>query len=137
MPLHLAVCSCNVFKLALVNQKKDMRTLSVLLLMTLVTAFTCRKTESEEDRYTTYSYKQTQCADPWQAGSGSGDSLTIVKVTNYLTAAGLHVARVQIKADDIAAVCLACQCKTGKTIYVTSFSDDSTKARFLRLGFQQ
>ena len=114
-----------------------MRILSVLLLMILVTAFTCRKSEREENSYATYSYKQTQCADPWQTGSASSDNQTITNVTNYLKAEGLYVAGVQVKADDIAAVCLACQCKTGKTIYVTSLSDHSTKAKFLRLGFQQ
>lgn len=114
-----------------------MRILSVLLLMMLVTAFTCRKSNRENDGQKTYSYKQTQCADPWQTGSASNDNQTITSVTNYLKSEGLYVGGVQIKADDIGAVCLACTCKTGKTIYVTSLSDDSTKAKFLRLGFQQ
>jgi len=113
-----------------------MRILSVLFLMMMVTAFTCRKTEREQSGYATYSYKQTQCADPWQTGSASNDNHTITNVTNYLKAAGLHVVSVQIKSEEAAAVCLACHCKSGKVIYVTSLGDDSTKAKFLQLGFQ-
>jgi hypothetical protein len=110
-----------------------MRTLQGLLLFVLITAFTCRKTVQEET-YTIYSYKQTQCADPWQ--NSVTDSITLANVSNYLAAQGLHVASLQIKTDDVAAVCLACQCKTGKTIYVTSYNNDSTKTKFLALGFQ-
>ena len=111
-----------------------MHKLPVFLLFVLVTAFTCRKT-AEEDQYATYTYKQTQCADPWQ--NSQTDSITLVNVSTYLATQGLHVASLQIKLDDVAAVCLACQCKTGKTIYITSHNNDSTRAKFLSLGFQQ
>jgi hypothetical protein len=114
-----------------------MRFLPVLLLTVLVSAFTCSKAKNEDERLVVYFYKQTQCADAWQTGSASNDNQTITSVTNYLKAEGLYVAGVQIKADDTSAVCLACTCKTGKTIYVTSLSDDNTKAKFLQLGFQQ
>lgn len=115
--------------------KKDMRILTLLLLSILVTAFTCRKTAQDENEYTTYYYKQTQCADPWQRGAN--DNLTLKNVSDYLTAQGLHVESLEIKADDVAAVCLACQCKTGKTIYVSSYNNDGTKTKFMALGFQQ
>lgn len=121
--------------LSLSGEKKTMRKLPVLLLAVLVTAFTCKKTTQEEEQLSTYSYKQTQCADAWQ--NSVTDSITLAHVTSYLAAQGLYVASLQIKADDVAAVCLACQCKTGKTIYVTSYNNDSTKTKFLALGFQQ
>lgn len=112
-----------------------MRTLSLMLLVMLVTAFTCRKTNPGEDEYITLSYKQTQCADPWR--TGATDSLTLANVSTYLAAQGLYVASLQIKTDDVASVCLACQCKTGKTIYVSTLNSDSIKTKYLALGFQQ
>jgi hypothetical protein len=116
-------------------KKRDMRILIILLLVVLVTAFTCRKNDQTEDQYATFYYKQTQCADPWQ--TGSTDNATLSNVSKYLTAQGLYVASMQIKTDDVGAVCLACQCKTGKTIYISSYDTDSVKTKFLALGFQQ
>jgi hypothetical protein len=112
-----------------------MRLVLIFFLVVLITAFTCNKKDLGEDQYTTFYYKQTQCADPWK--TDSNDSGTLVNVSNYLTAQGLYVGSIQIKADDIAAVCLACQCKTGKTIYVSTLNSDSIKTKFRDLGFQQ
>ena len=111
-----------------------MRILIVLVLFVIAGAFRCEK-DLGEDQYTTFYYKQTQCADPWQ--TGPNDSATLVNVSAYLKNLGLYVSGINIKADGTAEICAACVCKTGKTIYVSSFNSDSTKARYLRLGFQQ
>lgn len=111
-----------------------MRTLLVLIMFVFTGSVTCKK-DLGEDQYTTFYYRQTQCADAWQ--TGATDSVTIVNVSNYLKGLGLYYAGINIKADSPAQVCLACTCLTGKTIYASTFNDDSTKARYLRIGFKQ
>ncbi|HUC81756.1 MAG TPA: hypothetical protein VMR70_12625 [Flavisolibacter sp.] len=111
-----------------------MRFLPALFLFLIVTAFTCRKTAQKEDQYALYAYKQTQCADAWQ--NSTTDSITVANVAAYLASQSLPVMSLRIKADEVASVCSACQCKTGKTIYVMSSDDGVTKAKFQALGFQ-
>ena len=113
-----------------------MRILLAFLLILMVIAFACRKTELvEEQQYATFYYNQTQCADPWR--TGTTDSQTLANVSAYLAAQGLHVGNIEIKQNNIEAVCLACQCKTGKIIYVTTLVNDATKAKYLEIGFRQ
>jgi hypothetical protein len=96
-------------------------------------AAACTKERTCKDDFTTLKYLQTGCADPWQ--NSFSDSFTIANVTTYLLSQGLFVDSVFIKKDTPAQVCLACNCKTGKTIYVTTLNDSITKAKFTQIGF--
>ncbi len=93
-----------------------MRTLLILVPFLMAATFACNKSEKKigENEYVTLSYKQTSCSDPWM-NTGS-DSLTLVNVASYLNSSGLYVASLNIKFDGSPEVCLACPCKTGKTI---------------------
>ena len=88
-----------------------------------------------KDSYTNFYYKQTYCADPWP--TGNTDSITLVNVAGYLKSLNLYIAGLSIKLDDNIEMCLACTCKTGKTIYVATLKSDSLKARYIRAGFKQ
>jgi hypothetical protein len=92
----------------------------ILLLVTLTALFTYSCTKKKTIEYVTVSHQQTGCSDPW--GAGSTDSSTLVKAGHYLDSLGLYYAALLIRADGQAEVCQACFCKTGKTIYVTTFS---------------
>lgn len=86
------------------------------------------------DEYITLKYQQTSCSDPWT--NAASDSLTKANIAAYLNAAGLYIAGLEIKQDGIAETCLACFCKTGKTIYVSTFNNEVTRAKYLQIGFK-
>ncbi len=112
-----------------------MRTLSILAIFMIVTVFACTKDEPiGENEYVTLSYKQTSCSDPWM--NTSSDSLTLVNVANYLNGVQLYFASLNIKLDGPIELCLACPCKTGRTIFVSTLNSDSLKARYERIGFK-
>ncbi len=108
------------------------RLLPVLLLVFI--AMACTRETLIGDKYVTFAYSQTGCADPW--GSQPSDSLTLVKVADYLTAANLYIASLGIRADGTTEICQACSCKTGKVIYVSTLDSDSLRAQYTRIGFR-
>jgi hypothetical protein len=95
--------------------------------------FACKK-HLLSDQYITLSYQQTYCADPWM--NQADDSLTLKNVAAYLNSASLYVAGLSIKQETSLVSCAACNCKTGKIIYVTTLDADSLKAKYQRLGFK-
>jgi len=112
-----------------------MKLLASLVFLIFI-AIACQRDEPiGKDSYTSFYYKQTYCADPWP--TGSTDSITLVNVTSYLNSQNLYIAGLSIKLDGNIELCLACTCKTGKTIYVSTLNSDSLKARYIRAGFKQ
>lgn len=108
----------------------------VLTLVSVATLaiVSCTKRSLNEDKYVTLSYKQTFCSDPWT--NLPVDSLTLINITTYLNASSLYIAGLSIKQETTADLCSACTCKTGKTIYVTTFDNDDLKAKYNRIGFK-
>lgn len=102
------------------------------LLLTLVLLTSCRR--EHVDKYVTLAYHQTFCADPWT--NAATDSVTLKNVATYLDASSIYIAGLYIKQGTSIVSCTACNCQTGKTIYVTTFENDSMKARLVRIGFQ-
>jgi hypothetical protein len=87
-----------------------------------------------DKEFITLSYQQTMCSDPWKtAGS---DSLTLVNVADYLKAADIHIAGLNIKHDGTKLVCEACNCKTGKVIYVSTLNSETLKEKLMKIGFK-
>jgi hypothetical protein len=110
----------------------------LLALFIGTTAFTCNKNEnilSKEpgDSLLTFSYAQTQCADPWPASAD--DNVTAQNVRRFLDSAGVPVSSVNIKKTALEATCLACTCPSGKIIYVTAPNTQEVKARIKELKF--
>jgi len=106
------------------------------ILFSIVTIAACTKNKPlGEKQYVTVIYKQTFCSDPWV--TGSNDSLTLINVANYLDSSGLYVAGLTIKQDGTSEACQACNCKTGKTIYVSTFNTKNLKVKYMRIGFEQ
>jgi hypothetical protein len=114
-------------------QTTDMRIIIVATFLLITSG--CTKEPIGKHEYLNFYYKQTSCADPW--GLGSSDSLTLVKVANYLNSSNLYIASLTIRNDDIAEMCLACTCKTGKTIYASTLNTDSLRAQYSRIGFKE
>lgn len=85
------------------------------------------------DRYITLSYKQTYCSDPWT--NAASDDQIIQNVAGYLSSHNLYFAALNIQKNADPEACQSCGCKTGKTIYVTTFDSDSLRARYSRIGF--
>src|SRR5215203_584436 len=100
-----------------------MKTALVFFSLLTLALFACSKKTLIEDRYVTLSYSQTFCSDPWV--NLAVDSLTLINVANYINTSGLYIAGLNIKQEAQPDVCNACTCKTGKTILVTTFDDDS------------
>ena len=99
-----------------------------IILLAVIT-FSCTK---KPIQYVSLSHKQTICADQWPGGSN--DSLTLVNVAHYLDSLGLYIAGLSIKLENSPESCTTCTCKTGKTIYVSTF--ENLKDRYLIAGFQ-
>lgn len=105
-----------------------------LIIVTII-LFSCNKEKlTGKDEYVTLSYQQTFCADAWT--TGSSDSLTLHNLSDYLVSAGLYIASLNIKLVDNPQTCYACNCKTGKVIYVSTLNSDSLKAKYNRIGFR-
>lgn len=107
-----------------------MRVISFLIILLTPIIFSC--TKKTPIQYVSLSHKQTICADLWL--TGSSDSLTLVNVAHYLDSLGLYIASLLIKLDNSPESCTACTCKTGKTIYVSTF--ENLKDSYLTAGFQ-
>ena len=109
---------------------------NIVILFSLFTFIiaSCSKKSLLEDKYVTLSYKQTACADPWR--NVAVDSLTLINVADYINASDLYIASLIIKQETQPEACDACGCKTGKIIYVTTFDNDSLKAKYSRIGFK-
>ena len=112
-----------------------MRTKIILLGFVVMSLAACKKSgRIGENEYVTLTYKQTSCADPWiNAGT---DSLTLINIANYLNSSGLYIASLSIKQDGPPETCLACVCKTGKTIFVSTLNSETMKAKYLLVGFR-
>lgn len=113
-----------------------MRILFCLLLLVITSAWTCNK-DSEvvaAKPLPTYTYAQTQCADPWP--TSPNDSLTAENVRQYLKERSVTVSFVSVKKTSEAATCMACTCPSGKTIYIGA-SDEATTVKLLnQIGFK-
>ena len=118
----------------IVNLKSRMKKILALLFLTTLTIIACKKDRSNTDKYITLRYEQTYCADSW--ATGENRDFLLKSITNYLKSEGLYVASVNIKQEREPEICLACSCKTGKTIYVTTLDSEDVKARYLELGFK-
>lgn len=112
----------------------------LLALFVITTAFTCNKNETllsekqnEAVGFLTFSYAQTQCADPWP--SSADDNVTAQNVRRFLDSAGVPVSSVNIKKTSLEATCLACTCPSGKVIYVTAPNTQEVRARIKELKF--
>jgi hypothetical protein len=96
--------------------------------------FACKKNKIIRDDYISLGYHQTQCSDAW--ATGTTDSITLVNVANYLNTQNIYFAGLSIKQVNPADLCLACTCKTGKIIYVSTFYDNTMKQKYQALGFK-
>ena len=111
-----------------------MRKLLAFLLFITLAGASCKKSEPMITKYITLGYRQTYCADPWPMGAN--DTQTLENVADYLEAEGLHVASLNMKQETSPDICLACHCKTGKTIYASILDGESLKAKYQEIGFK-
>lgn len=96
----------------------------------------CTKDPMIGNHFTTYTYAETQCSDPW--GRAATDSLTLRNLSAYLTARKIEFMNLGIQKTDSAQVCNACICKTGNQLSVTFLGlKDSTVSRMQQLGFNR
>lgn len=107
-----------------------------MLLFVLTAAFTCSKDSKivDGELMTTYTYAQTQCADPWQ--TSQNDETTGRNVRQYLESKYVEVGWVRIERTSDGATCLACSCPSGKTIFVGAPKDENTRKALEKLGFK-
>jgi hypothetical protein len=82
----------------------------------------------------TLSYQQTFCADPWQ--NGASDTATLNNVSAYMNANKIYFSDINIKKESEAQLCMACTCKTGKTIYITTEDSEPVIDKLKNIGFQ-
>ncbi len=98
--------------------KKLLFSLSFLTLICL--SFSCGKETSVNDL--SFSYKETQCAEPWQLGNyepGAEAHKTVV--STYLTdSLNIEFEALEIKKENDGAACQACTCENGYVIRLKS-----------------
>jgi len=94
---------------------------STLIISALLCLNSCSKNELQPDimivKTTTYSYNETQCADPWQQFDGAYDLTPEERVLVYFESLDIEVSNIDFQplAGDIA-VCQACVCPSGNII---------------------
>lgn len=110
----------------------EKRLLPVLLLCTVLA---CTPGEPVlMDKYVTFFYNQTACADAWP--TAQTDSETLANLSAYLVANNLYVGSMDIRHDGTTEICYACSCKTGKVIYVTTLDSDKMRESYQELRFE-
>lgn len=103
-----------------------------LLFLVLISLEACQ--ENGNPNYMEFYWEQTGCADPWAVNTSSSQKSLKTAVEAYLKDEGVVGARfTSIETEWIGAVCFACNCKTGKWIYVSA--PLSQKEKLLELGF--
>lgn len=108
----------------------------LLVVLAMFTLIACQKEPLDGNHFTTYTYAETQCSDPW--GRGTTDSLTMQNLSAYLTAHRIDFLTLGIQKTDSTQVCNACTCKTGNQLSVTFLAlNDSTVFKMQQLGFQK
>lgn len=111
-------------------KRNNIRIILFLLILLSSVIFSCTKMIG--DKFVVLSHKQTICADSWPMAIN--DSLTLLNVANYLNSLPLFYYALSIKLENSPDLCTACTCKTGKTIYVTTF--EYLKSSYQIVGFQ-
>ncbi|MGB1216622.1 MAG: hypothetical protein ACPG5P_02030 [Saprospiraceae bacterium] len=84
-----------------------------------ISIFACKENED-----VWYTYSETYCADAWETGSGSEETVVLESVENYLESKGVRVAEVDLNDMEVGATCMACTCLSGRIIRVRSTSGD-------------
>jgi hypothetical protein len=103
---------------------------AITFIVLFATIFACSK--KTPMKYSSFSYEQTYCSDQW--GTHPSDSLTLIKLGQYLDSLSLYRAGLDIKQQSQPQLCNACNCKTGKVLYVTTF--ETEKDKFNAIGFK-
>jgi hypothetical protein len=101
----------------------------IVVLTILIALSACEKDMSITGSYV---YGQTQCADKWQSGATTAETLTNLKY--YLAGKGIEVADARLTdapADRF--YCMACSCPTGR-VYIIKVNK-GTKAQLEAEGF--
>ncbi|MDW3649190.1 MAG: hypothetical protein R8P61_19135 [Bacteroidia bacterium] len=79
-----------------------------------------------------YTYEQTQCSDPWGNTNSSSELETLV--ADYLDGQSISVIESTVLVAD-GTFCSACNCPSGKTIYVKLSEADGQKLLGLNEGW--
>jgi hypothetical protein len=116
------------------GRKKTMCKFLLFCFVMLGIAACTKQSPVGEDQYITLEYQQTQCSDKW--AYATSDSLQLAAVAHFLDSAGLYVASLNIRQQQLPMVCNACTCLTGKVIEVTTLNSDSLIAQYTALGFR-
>ena len=113
-----------------------MLTKYIFIIFIAAATFACTKKSHRigDNEYVTLACKQTFCSDPW--ATGTNDSLTLINASAYLVSSGLYIANLSIRQDNSPDMCLACSCKTGKTIIVSTLNSETLKIKYRQIGFE-
>ncbi len=85
-----------------------------VVLLTMIALTACEKDVSITGSYV---YGQTQCADKWQSGATTAETLTNLK--SYLAGKGIEVSDARLTdAPTDRFFCLACTCPTGRAYII-------------------
>ncbi len=104
----------------------------IYFIFAAICIFTACKKETVQppQLQTCMKYAMTQCADPWGYQAGQADSVTINQYFNTRNIAATYNRIVQVYPG---MVCAACNCLSGKTLYVDVTAQDTNKLK--AIGF--
>ena len=110
-----------------------MKTFLTCLISLGLLTLSCTKSKNElKEGYEKFSYAQTGCSDAWT--TGLTDETTIINVKNFLEERNIPVDEIWIEKFSDGPFCLACNCPTGKKIFV--IVPEENKDELVALGFQ-
>jgi hypothetical protein len=91
----------------------------ITLICSLLLATGCEKVPTCND-CARLAYEQTLCADVWGYGTNGSDAAVAAAVRDFFVSNGVPVHEVSVSNDGYPQACLACNCTTGRIIYVTT-----------------
>ncbi len=112
-----------------------MKTYAIISVLMLLCAFQCKDVSPETAAENiSVLYGETQCADPWQRGSTNAEMLG--NAETFMRGRGIRFTGTSItQTMNGQAVCLACVCSSGRTVFGSVHKDDLVKIE--ELGFAQ
>ncbi len=107
--------------------------ISIVIIIAVFAAVSCNK---QTILFDTYSYMQTQCADPWPYGNS--DTANARNLSTWLINQNINPQSVTLNATSSGGiVCTACNCPTGKIYRVTILPDTAANRQLILLGFKK
>lgn len=102
---------------------------TALIAMFVFGMFSCQ----DNEEIISMVFQETFCADPWHTRNADKSDEEII--LEYLSKRQLMLFDINIVEEEPAETCNACHCLSGRSIYISIYSDQQEKAE--KIGFRE